>query len=38
MRNNKGFTGVDIAVSVVIFTIFVTVIASMFYNLSVTSY
>ena len=36
MRNNKGFTGVDIAVSVVIFTIFVTVIASMFYNLSVT--
>ena len=36
MRNNKGFTGVDIAVSVVIFTIFVTVITSMFYNLSVT--
>ena len=36
MKRNKGFTGVDIAVSVVIFTIFVTVIASMFYNLSVT--
>ena len=35
MKRNKGFTGVDIAVSVVIFTIFVTVIASMFYNLSV---
>ena len=36
MKRNKGFTGVDIAISVVIFTIFVTVITSMFYNLSVT--
>ena len=36
MKRNNGFTGVDIAISVVIFTIFVTVVASMFYNLSVT--
>ena len=36
MKKNNGFTGVDIAISVVIFTIFVTVIASMFYNLTVT--
>ena len=36
MKSNKGFTGVDIAVSVVILIIFVSVIGSMFYNLSVT--
>ena len=37
MKNEKGFTGVDIAISVVILMVFVTVITSMFYNLTVTS-
>ena len=36
MRKDNGFTGVDIAVSVVILIIFVSVIGTMFYNLSVT--
>ena len=36
MKSNKGFTGVDIAVAVVILIIFVSVISAMFYNLSVT--
>ena len=37
MKSEKGFTGVDIAISVVILMVFVTVITSMFYNLTVAS-
>ncbi len=37
MKSEKGFTGVDIAISVVILMTFVTVITSMFYNLAITS-
>lgn len=37
LKNNKGFTGVDIAVSLVILLIFVSFIAALFYNLSNTS-
>ena len=34
MKNNKGFTGVDVAIGVIIFTIFISVVAAMFYNIS----
>ena len=27
MKNNKGFTGVDVAIGVIIFTIFISVVA-----------
>ena len=37
LKNNKGVAGVDIAVSVVILTIFVSVIAGLFYNIASTS-
>ena len=34
MKNNTGFTGVDVAIGVIIFTIFIFVVAAMFYNIS----
>ena len=34
MKNNKGFTGVDVAIGVIIFTKFISVVAAMFYNIS----
>ena len=37
IKNNKGFTGVDVAVSLVILLIFVSFIAALFYNLSNTT-
>lgn len=37
LKNNKGVTGVDIAISIVILIIFVSFIAAMFYNLSKSS-
>lgn len=37
LKNNKGFTGVDVAVSLVILLIFVSFIAALFYNLANTS-
>lgn len=37
LRNNKGFTGVDIAISAVILMIFVSLITALFYNSSITS-
>lgn len=36
-KNNKGFTGVDVAVSLVILLVFVSFIAALFYNLANTS-
>jgi len=35
IRNNKGFTGVDVSVSVIVLLIFVALITSVFYNFSV---
>lgn len=37
LKDNKGLTGVDVAVSIVILLIFVSFITSLFYNLSNTS-
>lgn len=37
LKNNKGFTGVDIAIATVILIVFISLIAAMFYNLSITS-
>ena len=34
IKNNKGITGVDVTIAVVILTIFVSLIANMFYNVS----
>ena len=34
IKNNKGITGVDITIAVIILTIFVSLIANMFYNVS----
>lgn len=34
IRNNKGITGVDITISVIILAIFISLIANMFYNVS----
>ena len=34
IKNNKGLTGVDVTISVIILTIFVSLIANMFYNVS----
>lgn len=36
-KNNKGLTGVDIAISSAIFMIFVSLIVALFYNSSITS-
>ena len=37
LKNNKGFTGVDVAVSLVILLIFISFVAALFYNVSNTS-
>ena len=37
LKNNKGVTGVDIAISVLILIIFVSLIAGLFYNMGITS-
>lgn len=37
LKSNKGFTGVDAAVAITILLIFVTFVASLFYNLANTS-
>ena len=37
LKNNKGFTGVDVAVSLVILLIFISFVATLFYNVSNTS-
>lgn len=37
IKDNKGFTGVDVAVSLVILLIFVSFVAALFYNLGNTS-
>ena len=37
LKNNKGVTGVDIAVSVVILIIFISLISGLFYNTAVTT-
>ena len=37
LKNNKGFTGVDVAVSLVILLVFVSFVAALFYNLANTS-
>lgn len=37
LKNNKGVTGVDIAVSVVILIIFISLISGLFYSMAVTS-
>ena len=37
IKENKGFTGVDVAVSLVILLVFVSFVAALFYNLSNTS-
>lgn len=34
IKNNKGLTGVDVTIAVIILTIFVSLIANMFYNVS----
>ena len=34
---NKGFTGIDITIATIVFIIFVSIIVSLFYNLSITS-
>ena len=34
IKNNKGITGVDVTIAVIILTIFVSLIANMFYNVS----
>lgn len=35
IKNNKGITGVDITIAIVILTLFISLITSMFYNVSV---
>lgn len=35
IKNNKGITGIDITVSIVILALFISLITSMFYNVSV---
>ena len=37
LKNNKGFTGVDVAISTVILIIFVSFIAILFYNISIST-
>ena len=37
LKDNKGVTGVDVAISLVIIIIFVSFIAALFYNVSTTS-
>lgn len=37
LRSNKGFTGVDITVAIIIISIFAGVIAILFYNYNITS-
>lgn len=37
IKNNKGYTGVDVAVAVVILMIFISTISALFYNLSFVS-
>lgn len=37
LKNNKGFAGVDVAVATVIFIVFVSLVASLFYNTANTS-
>ena len=32
LKNNKGFTGVDVAVSLVILLVFIAFISALFYN------
>lgn len=34
IKNNKGLTGVDVTIAVIILTIFISLIANMFYNVS----
>ena len=36
-RNNKGFTGVDISVSLIVIVLFVSIIATLLYNFGITS-
>lgn len=36
-KSNKGFTGIDISVATVIFIIFASIVATLFYNTTVTS-
>lgn len=37
LKSNKGFTGIDISVAVVVFIIFSSVVATLFYNYVITS-
>ena len=37
LKNNKGFTGVDVAVSLVILLVFIAFISALFYNVSTTT-
>ena len=35
MKNNKGITGVDITISIIILALFISLITSMFYNVTI---
>ena len=37
IKNNKGFTGIDISIATVIFIIFSSIMVTLFYNTAVTS-
>lgn len=37
LKNNKGFTGIDIAIATIIFIVFISIITNLFYNLSTTA-
>lgn len=37
LKNNKGFTGIDISVAIVVFIIFSSIVITLFYNTTITS-
>lgn len=37
LKNNKGFTGIDISVATIVFIVFASIISMLFYNMAVSS-
>lgn len=37
LKNNKGFTGIDISVATIVFIVFASIISMLFYNVAVSS-
>lgn len=37
LKNNKGFTGIDISVATIVFIVFASILATLFYNTEITA-